>query len=319
MQTKKLLVFTILCIISTIASGQLQIGYHYNIKKSRKDKIEVNYTISDTTKDANQNITGITISNFIAGVTTVTTIVDNSNGKYPVTTITQPGKVMCADKLKAALIQKEKDPSGKIFIDFWGISKESSTCSGINFINRSTKLGEFYYQINGKSTLGDITSYIPVHFATTEIGVATIPFKYRFGFSKDTVMVPNDFSASVNVGVYVGRKWGSTKFYADASKSKDRFTFLLGGFVSPTIISIDKENAFPTTDSIITKKLKSKSNQLGISTGIAATASINKDFNLGLYLGWDFGISSPSKSWYYSGKPWIGFGIGYKISMLGEK
>ncbi len=166
--------------------------------------------------------------------------------------------------------------------------------------------------------LSDAIPYVPVHYRLWEIGVATVPFKLRSGYSRDSIHVPSDASAGINLGIYAGRKWGSTHFFADKTRSKNAYSFTLGGFAGPTIVPINDGNSFPSTDSIVTKQLKAKTNQAGISFGGLAVVNIN-DFTFGLYFGVDYAFGSYGKNWYYQGRPWIGFGIGYKLSTLGEK
>ncbi len=205
-----------------------------------------------------------------------------------------------------------------MYISFWGMDGTDTTCELEAMINRSNKLGQFYLQVQPQRRLTDITKYIPVHFGVTEIGVATVPFKLRKGFSKDTTVVPSDASASINVGIYIGRKWGSGHFFADKTKSRNAFSFTVGGFAAPAIIPISADNSFPVSDPVLTKQLKAKTNQAGVSFGGLGVFSIN-DFNFGLYFGVDYAFGPIGKNWYYQGRPWVGFGIGYKLSMLGEK
>lgn len=304
------LLIGVLGVCSTHA--QLQIGYHYKIYR----KTPLVYTYSDTTRNTNGKITQIDVHTYVPNGKAYM-VEDRSNDAYLVRNHYYPGLVLCVQPLKAAIHQKEDDPSGKVQIEFWGIKNETG-CNDPKYINRSRKLGQFYYQIKPKLTLGDITQFQKFKYATTEVGIVTVPFKFRFGYTKDTIHVPNDASANASIAGYIGRKWGSTSFYADKARTTNSVAFTAAYFLGPSVITVSSENAFPTKDSIITRQLKTKANELGLSTGIAGTLSL-RNFNIGAYVGIDIPLTGNSDRWYYANRPWIGIGFGYKLAMLGEK
>lgn len=156
--------------------------------------------------------------------------------------------------------------------------------------------------------MGVPTNYISLSYATWEVGATTIPFKYRFGNKKDTI--PNDASTSVNAGIYIGRKWGATRYYEDKNRTTNSWAFTFGGFISPTVIALSPDNT--------KKKVSAKSNEFGISYGIALLTSY-RDINFGILTGLETPLSGDSKYWVYANKPWIGFGIGYKLGIFGGK
>jgi len=302
------LVFALL-FSATSSNAQTQYRFHYNIPGGDN---RLYYYYIDTLPGAGGAQT-ITVHQFFPGaIPSVSNVISGGN---TFTTDLRGGLVTCG-KLKAGLSQKDNDSTGKIYVDIWAITDTS--CSNAGFINSQLRRGVFYYQIAPSLTMGDPTGYMSFTYSTTEIGVATVPFRYRFGRQKDTIHVPNDASANISVGVYVGRKWGRTHFYGDKAKMANSLSLTVGAFFAPTVIPLSPTNTFPTTDTVITKQIANKPNELGISTGIAAMLSI-RDLSVGFFGGVDLPLSGSSKLWYYAKKPWIGFGIGYKISILGEK
>jgi hypothetical protein len=211
-------------------------------------------------------------------------------------------KLINQNFLKANLSQGTD--KSKIEIEFWGLSIDPYLDS-IKYVNSKDSVNKFYFEIPKRKTLKDINTFISVPYTTLEIGVTTIPFKYRFGLKKDSI--PNETTTGINGGVYFGKKWGKTRFYIDKTPT-NTFAFTLAGFISPTVISLTKENTRP--------KVTTASNELGISSGLAFMVSKN-DINIGFMVGWDLPLTGDSKNWIYTHQqPWIGFGIGYKLAIL---
>lgn len=303
-----LLIATFFIGVETIA--QIQSGFHYRIKRGK----EINYIFRDTTISGTD--TTITITSHIVGVTTPSTV-SSKDGSRTTVIVKLPPLDICPtnERLKAGLKQ---DDSGRVVIDFWGFTNDPAVCQTNQYVNSTNRTGLFYYKIPTRSRLSDITTPVTVSYTTWEFGAATIPFKYRFGFKKDTVYVPNDASLSVSAGVYFGKKWGRTKFFADKDKSANTTAFAVGAFVTPMAIAISKDNTFPTTDTVYTKRLEKKPNELGLSTGLGLLMS-NRNLNFGILFGFDFGLTGLSHKWYYNKRPWFGVGFGYKLGIFGDK
>jgi hypothetical protein len=309
----KVLLSLAVCLSFYTGFCQKQIGYRYNITVDRINSGDVNYTVSDTLRDTANNVASVTINNYLAGRKTTESYTDTS-AHYPIFIIDHPGLAMCT-KLKAALSQK--DESGKVYISFRGIGQQPDYCE-YDDITKRLKPGEFYYQIPQTHIRSDINSSITVNYATTDLGIVTIPFKYHYRFTKNSVHVPDNGSANLNAGLYVGRRWGRTKFYTDKRKTKDAGAVLLGGFIGPTIIKLRQSDAYPTNNTTLLNQLQNKTYQLGFSTGFMG-AYCYKDFNIGGFLGFDFGLNPLGRLWYYSGKPVYGIGFGYRLATLGKK
>jgi hypothetical protein len=99
-------------------------------------------------------------------------------------------------------------------------------------------------------------------------------------------------------------KFGRTRFYEDNTQS-NTFSITPAVFAGPTLIALTTDNS----------KATAKSNELGISTGLGLQVA-KSDINFGFFVGKDFTTGTAARSWYYARKTWIGFGIGYKLSIL---
>ena len=194
-----------------------------------------------------------------------------------------------------------------------------------SLIDSQFKLNDssYFFIVNKKrKNLGSPNTYISIPYRTWEVGVTTIPLKLRKGGNVEiqnkydgsdttfTRKIQNETLASINAGLYIGHKWGSSRFYSKKENNHNSWAVTLAGFFGPTAISL--------TDKNTTVSGTPESTQLGWSFGGTGIFSY-RGINLGVYYGWDF-LSNKSLAdiWYFNGKPWIGFGVGYKIKMLGE-
>jgi hypothetical protein len=114
-------------------------------------------------------------------------------------------KTLCVEKLKANIVQV----GDTLKIDFWGITRETSGCFVDNFVNsrQSLENGRFFYRlVHKRQNNADVQRYLSVPTSSWEVGLTTVPFKYRFGNTTATDTIPNDASTAVNSGGYVGRQ-----------------------------------------------------------------------------------------------------------------
>jgi hypothetical protein len=268
---KKTFLLVGLIMAAKFAQAQVQIGYHYRIRT----KDIIHYKGTDD-KEVTKSV-------------------------YP-----DPVLLGLSHRraLKANLIPDKKE-MGKIKIDFWGFSKDGVTDKA-TYVNQTDLADNFYLQVEQRKTL-TVAHFISIPYTTVELGVTTIPYKIRFGYQKnETLTVPNDATSNISGGVYLGKKWGKTRFYADNTTS-NTIAFTASVFAGPSVVAISADNTFP--------KATVKSNELAISTGLAFQVSKN-DFNIGLLIGKDLPTSDAIGSWYYAHRTWIGFGIGYKLAIL---
>jgi hypothetical protein len=143
-------------------------------------------------------------------------------------------------------------------------------------------------------------------------GIVTIPFKYHTGYSRGTFSVPNNFSASINAGPFLGYTLGKYKVRREIDKLVElpKTAFTCGGFINIGIIGIDEQNTFardnPLTDG--------KSMNIGVfSFGLGAMFSIN-NVCMGIFGGYDIGLGSEALKWNYNNRFWWGFGFNYTIA-----
>ncbi len=309
-----------------VTFAQMKQRFKYQIGK---DSYPINYLVKDTTfcsvkQNGVKAIAQINIKEYVLNAKSNIIVDTIANETYPIISEKVPRLSLCSRKLVGDLIQKD-DISGRVYISFWGIKSqtEPANCKPkdgmpAEYIHSGLKLGEFFYQISTQDSLNHIRQYISVPFSNSEIGIISIPFKYRFSYKKDSVHVPTESSSSLNLGAYFGFRWGVTRFYVDRTKTKNARQWVVGFFAAPTLLAVSSDNSFPTQDSILKKQIAAKPTQLGLSTGIAIVKSYG-DLNIGLFAGTDIPLTKISRQWYYAYKPWIGFGVGYKLAMLGEK
>jgi len=272
---KKILMLLLMGLIGvTSVNAQLKIRYHYKIKNSYKFGGSMPLYYADTLSKMPDLVKLISESNRV---------------------------------LKANVIPDDSI-SGKLKVRFWHIIPATDKYqNSSNYVNSQDSIGNFYFQIPKQKILGDDNIYYSIPYALTEIGVLTIPFKYRFGHKDKNI--PNDVSTDINGGLYVGRKWGRKRFYFDKSLNHESAAFTLAVFAGPTKIELTDKNVNNTTI------FKKDSNELGVSAGFGTMYSY-RSINIGLFGGFDFPVSTAGQNWFYSNKFWLGFGIGYSLNIL---
>ncbi len=188
-------------------------------------------------------------------------------------------------------------------------------------ISKGDSAQNFYLQVNNKIFAKDPLSYMVLHYSLTLVGAMTIPFKYRWPphgvniYNKNPqtqgdsiIAAPSESTGSINIALFLGRKWGGTKFYFDPSKTKNTIAVMTSVFAGPTLINLSNANvAYPkSVDSL-------PSAALAFSFGGALSIEW-KGIDLGLFGGADF--TSKSYHWIYNRRFWLGFGIGVNLSMF---
>ena len=158
--------------------------------------------------------------------------------------------------------------------------------------------------------------YIKLRFQELELSALTIPFKYRFEIEKGDLKAPSQASIDFNLGTYLGYSWGTLKYRNQASEKFKPYgqSISLGVFASMSVQELDSSSTFLQQNEALT----SKQNVFYFSPGFGVVYDV-MDFNIGFFLGWDIGLGSVAQKWNYSGRPWIGFGFGYNLGMIGKK
>ena len=167
----------------------------------------------------------------------------------------------------------------------------------------------------------DMAAYL--RYTEGYITAITIPFKYRFSGTFDTISeegikaeakFKNEFSTSFNAALFAGYSWGKTKFQhrSKVGNRTVKFNNSVGIFLGPSTVTLNASN----TNFSENAPTGSQTRTVGlISFGTGYVWSWNK-LALGGFIGIDYGIGNDSETWNFNGKPWIGFGVGYDLFKL---
>jgi hypothetical protein len=160
----------------------------------------------------------------------------------------------------------------------------------------------------------DNREFIGYKSASLDFAALTIPFKFRKGFTENGKKVDADVSASFNIGVYGGYKLTHYRIINKGGTYIQRSSAALrvGPFLNFSAISID---SISTTVGKVPKTKDQKSTIGVLSTGFGVMGDL-KGVQLGVYVGWDFGMGSEAVNWNYHKRFWWGIGVGYKITDL---
>jgi len=198
-------------------------------------------------------------------------------------------------------------------------------------LNDNDNADSFYLQVLKKRVLGDYISYLSIPYSTRDFGTLTIPFKYRpapknvrvYTSSGSQVQgAQSESDPQINIGMYLGRRWGRTKYYYDQSRTTNTLFTEIIGFAGPSIVPLNLSNVdsakgrsggFISTSST-NYSYNGPSNLIAASVGGGFLLGYEQ-FSFGLFLGADFPIT-PNYGWVYRNKPWIGFGIGINLNVL---
>lgn len=177
------------------------------------------------------------------------------------------------------------------------------------YVNKYDKNGTYMIKLDNR----EFVSYDKRGF---EFGALTIPFKYRFGFTKSVneqeIKVNDEFIAEVNLGLFGGYKFAKYRVRYEGGKLKDLSNLgcTVGAFLNLSSTSID---SISTVISEQPLKKDEKTSIGVISPGLCVTFTVY-NVQIGGFMGWDLGFGQNGKKWNYNGRPWIGFGLGYSLS-----
>lgn len=145
-----------------------------------------------------------------------------------------------------------------------------------------------------------------------EYSPLTIPLKVRYGFTKNSIQVKDEFLADANLGAFMGIR--IKKFTTRKEQNKllnlTETALRIGPFVSLATVSLNKNNTTVGTNPIIgdnTQSLGTFSYGLGVIINI-------KNLNIGVFQGWESGFGSEAKNWNFNNKPFLGIGLGYSLN-----
>lgn len=150
-----------------------------------------------------------------------------------------------------------------------------------------------------------------------EYGPITIPFKLRFGYTKDKIEVDEEFSADLNVGFFGGIKLGKYRFRYEKPTLKElaNLSVTVGGFISLSTAALDSVSTRAGKDPFT----KDEKATIGVlSPGVGLMFAIY-NFQFGAFLGVDVGFGRDAKNWNFNNRPWLGFGISYNLTGFWKK
>jgi len=180
-------------------------------------------------------------------------------------------------------------------------------------------------QIKNKVFISDPTYYISLPYSVVQYGPVSIPYKIRFANGRktggyaakdgpfpvgaDTLSATSDATTSFNLALYLGFKFGRTRFYYDQAKTHNTVSYMFSIFAGPQLIALSSSNVLFNTN-----LSKVPSNVLGLSYGMGLSVEW-QSFSFGLFSGMDTPLQKNSP-WVYKNKAWLGFGIGFNLGML---
>ncbi len=172
-------------------------------------------------------------------------------------------------------------------------------------INNFDQNADFYIKLDNRS-------YLNLKEESIVFGPIIIPFKYRFGHTKNGVAIGADFSADFNAGLFGGKSWGRyrVKYESNELKKLSNLSLTVGLFLSLSATTFDEDS---TTSAKVPLTEDESETRASLSPGIGIMTSIY-NFNFGLFGGFEVGFGSIAEKWDYNKRPWIGFGVGYNIS-----
>lgn len=193
----------------------------------------------------------------------------------------------------------------------------------IEVFSKSDSTSIEYYLVNKYDNNADYSiklenrEFLSYQKRSIEFGPITIPFKLRFGYSKNNIPVREEFSADLNLGVYAGYKLGKYRVRYEGNTLKDlaNFSCSVGGFLNLSTASLD---SLSTTAGKVPFTKDEKATIGVISPGIGLMLSFY-NFQLGAFLGLDVGFGRYAKSWNFNNRPWLGFGLAYNLSSFWKK
>jgi hypothetical protein len=306
---KKLIIAALFIIVNHFATAQVD-KYKESLKVKRNHCVRA-FTTTTTATALNNNATlkkeesvSYNGEKFNAeteiNLTSGTSVMKNS-----ITTVTNP------ERRGKANIKQSNDT---LYINYWLNKEYNEICD-----KKSDTFNECICNPprdpNTYFILLKDRQYASFRHTRFEFGALTIPFKARWQSKKNNQSIPADFSIDFNASMYFGWAFGKTKFYYYKNHDKQPTSrmFSFGFFTGFSQVKLDSTNTY--TD--IAPVLKEK-NVPALSLGMALMANI-RSFSFGVFPGWDIVFGPTGSKWNYNGRPYLGFGIGYKINFNPKK
>jgi hypothetical protein len=189
-------------------------------------------------------------------------------------------------------------------------------------------INNFYFNILNKSVVNQPLYFGKFRYSTWDFGTSTVPFRYRFGQPKAHVITQagvdtsvqagtSESDASISLSLYIGRKWGRTRFYQNPALTTNTIAIEPVLLTGPTLIALSLSNIDSSSRYANYKRNYSysgPSNIIAWSFGTGCSIQY-KTVSAGLFIGLDAPLTGHT-GWIYADKFWIGFGIGVNLGML---
>lgn len=209
-------------------------------------------------------------------------------GNPPVTTNVN----LCTDRSGVITVS-----GGQINVDLWQIS-DNTTCP--NGIDSSTAITSLRI-IDGRATYGRPTKVLVLPFKSINLGVNTLPFRFRRSVTQDGTNIKiaatgtTAFQLALNLGYTLG-------FSQITTRSVTNWSATLGGYFGPSTADLKKETVHNPSTWI--------TNQTNASLTYGINLILARN-NLGLVFayGWENALGTNKKAWVYNGQPYFAFGI----------
>lgn len=189
--------------------------------------------------------------------------------------------------------------AGQINFDIWQI--EDSLSCGDNGIDSSNTLRATQIRFtDSRATLGRPTKVMWVPFQAINLGVNTLPFRYRFPVilsdgAKTTGIGTTAFQLAFNAGY----TWG---WSAINTRLMNNYSITLGGYFGPSTADLKI--------GVYTDQAKYVSDQTNATLTYGANLILARN-SLGLVFafGTENATGKNGEQWIYNGKPYFAFGI----------
>lgn len=186
--------------------------------------------------------------------------------------------------------------NGNINLDLWQIL-DKTTCT--NGITRSTPITSLRI-VDGRTTFGLPTKTLWVPFQSINIGVNTLPFRYRLPVTiNDTTQVNGIGTTSFQLAFNIGYTFG---WSAITSRVLNNYSITLGGYFGPATTDLKKG------------VYKDPSKYVSDQTNASLTYGLNiilarNTLGLVFAYGSENALGKNSGQWIYNGRPYFAFGI----------
>lgn len=217
------------------------------------------------------------------------------NPATPYETKTSTNVSLCSVKRNGVITVS----GGQINFDLWQIL-DNNNC-GVEGLDSTTVLRSTQIRFtDSRTTLGRPTKVMWVPFQAINLGVNTLPFRYRLPVTlSDGTKTTGIGTTSFQLALNVGYTWG---WSAINTRLMNNYSITLGGYFGPSTTDLKK--------SVYKEQTKYVSDQTNATLTYGANIILARN-SLGLVFafGTEHATGKNSEQWIYNGKPYFAFGI----------